>query len=384
MTGRWLPHQHKRYAVERPRKMLSIDGGGLRGLLSLEILRAIETMLATRTGHGKDFRLSHYFDYIAGTSTGSVIATLLALGKTVEEAVVLYMELGPQAFADKPPEERPISRFLKETFGDRDLTSEDLQCLVMLVMHNNTTDSAWPLSSNPLAKYNNPENDDCNLRIPLWKLVRGSTAYPGVFTPAKVTLGDREHQFDDGGVSPFINPAFQLYKMATAPEYNLRWKTGERDLLLISIGTGTAPNANAEVYNPTQIADVSNFLSQVMYGAQVEQDANCRTIGRCTYGEPLDGEVGDMIPREDGEPIPLTRDLGRHFLYVRYDVQLEQARLNGLGLDDIEAHKVQGMGAADQLINLRRIGERIGQEVAPDHFGSFLEDYSELRSRAAG
>ena len=110
MTGRWLPHQQKRYAVERPRKMLSIDGGGLRGLLSLEILRAIETMLATRTGHGNDFRLSHYFDYIAGTSTGSVIATLLALGKTVEESVALYMELGPQAFADKPPEDQATSR----------------------------------------------------------------------------------------------------------------------------------------------------------------------------------------------------------------------------------------------------------------------------------
>ena len=372
MTGRWLPHQEDRYGVERPRKMLSIDGGGLRGVLSLEILRSIEQMLAARTGQGEDFRLAYYFDYIAGTSTGSVIATLLALGKTVEEAVALYMELGPRACADAPPEERPISRFLEETFGDRDLTSEDLQCLVMLVMHNNTTDSAWPLSSNPFAKYNDPDRDDCNLRIPLWKLVRGSTAYPGVFTPAKVTLGGREYQFDDGGVSPFINPAFQLYKMATAPEYNLRWKTGERDLLLISIGTGTAPSANAEMYNPTQIADVANFLSVVMYGAQVEQDTNCRTIGRCTYGEPIDGELGDMIPREGTDPIPLTHDLGRHFLYARYDVQLVQERLKALGLGDIEAHKVQGMGAADQMGNLRRIGERIGQEVSPEHFGSFL------------
>lgn len=370
--AKWLEHQKARFGTERPRKLLSIDGGGLRGVLSLEILRAIESMLAAKTGAGDDFRLSHYFDYVAGTSTGSVIASLLALGKTVDEAVQLYLELGPRAFKGSTPKERPISPFLEETFGDRDLASADLQSLLLLVMHNNTTDSAWPVSSNPNAKYNDVDRDDCNLRIPLWQLVQSSTAYPGVFEPARVTIGTREFQFDDGGVSPFINPAFLLYKMATAPEYRLEWAKGEDKLLLVSIGTGTAPNANADIYNPTSVADVNNFVSVVMYGAQVEQDVNCRAIGRCTYGEPIDRELGDMIPRNGDRPVPLSTDLGRHFLYARYDVQLVQSRLDALGLGDIKAEKVQGMGAADQLANLQRIGRRIGEDVSPEHFGPFV------------
>jgi len=370
--GKWLPHQEARFGVDRPRKLLSIDGGGLRGVLSLEILRAIETMLARETGEGDKFRLAHYFDYFAGTSTGSVVATLLALGKTVEQAMELYLELGPQVFKGDTPATRPISPFLEKTFGERDLASDDLQSLLLLVMHNNTTDSAWPISSNPNAKYNDLQRADCNLRLPLWQLVQSSTAYPGVFEPARVKIGNREFQFDDGGVSPFINPAFLLYKMATAPEYRLEWGKGEDQLLLVSIGTGTAPNANAEIYNPTSVVDVNNFVSVVMHGAQVEQDVNCRAIGRCTYGEPIDSELGDMIPRHGDAVIPVSKDLGRHFLYARYDVQLTQDRLNALGLDDIVAEKVQGMGAADQLKNLQRIGRRIGEDVFREHFGSFI------------
>ncbi len=50
---------------------------------------------------------------------------------------------------------------------------------------------------------------------------------------------------------------------------------------------------------PTRVAGLPGEL---MYGIHVEQDINCRTVGRCTYGAPLDREVLDLIPREvDGE-----------------------------------------------------------------------------------
>ena len=54
-----------------PKRILALDGGGIRGVISLGILKAIETLLAARAPNKEDFRLAHYFDLIAGTSTGS-------------------------------------------------------------------------------------------------------------------------------------------------------------------------------------------------------------------------------------------------------------------------------------------------------------------------
>ena len=59
------------YDHSRPRKLLALDGGGIRGALTLEVLVKIESMLAKATGRGDSFRLCHFFDYIGGTSTGA-------------------------------------------------------------------------------------------------------------------------------------------------------------------------------------------------------------------------------------------------------------------------------------------------------------------------
>src|SRR6516165_1075454 len=56
-----------------PKRILALDGGGIRGILTLEYLSAIENILRTRSGRG-DFLLCDYFDLIGGTSTGSTIA----------------------------------------------------------------------------------------------------------------------------------------------------------------------------------------------------------------------------------------------------------------------------------------------------------------------
>ena len=62
-----------RIGQEGPKKLLAIDGGGIRGVFALEILQKIEDMLKSKSGRA-DFRLADYFDYIAGTSTGGIIA----------------------------------------------------------------------------------------------------------------------------------------------------------------------------------------------------------------------------------------------------------------------------------------------------------------------
>src|SRR5262245_39231402 len=93
---RW-GHLQDRYQESRPRKMLALDGGGIRGLLTLGILERMEKLLAERQGSDK-FRLCDYFDYIGGTSTGAIIAAGLARGLSVAELTEFYIEAGESMF----------------------------------------------------------------------------------------------------------------------------------------------------------------------------------------------------------------------------------------------------------------------------------------------
>ncbi len=87
------------YQSAGPKRILALDGGGLRGMLSLGILRQLETVLRERHGGVASFRLGHYFDLIAGTSTGAIIAAALAKGLSVDEVIGHYQRLGRQVFS---------------------------------------------------------------------------------------------------------------------------------------------------------------------------------------------------------------------------------------------------------------------------------------------
>src|SRR5436309_2631736 len=95
---RW-DHLRSRYEdSSQPRKMLAIDGGGIRGLLTLGMLERLETLLRETSRAGNDYRLCHYFDYVAGTSTGGIIAAGLARGLSVGELIKFYQDYGNEIF----------------------------------------------------------------------------------------------------------------------------------------------------------------------------------------------------------------------------------------------------------------------------------------------
>ena len=294
-----------RYQARVPRKMLALDGGGIRGVLTLSILKSMEAQLG--------MRLCDYFDYIGGTSTGAIIAAGLSIGKSVDELIDFYLETGTDMFQRTRYLDRlyslyrngPLQQKLQEVFGQRDLRPEHLNTLLLAVTHNVTTDSPWPISSNPEARYN---------------ASRARRLQP--LRPA-VAVGPREHRGADllsagshprpsrpttanrscssmAGMTPYNNPAFVLFRFATDPAYRLEWPTGERNLLLISVGTGAAATAGGVAQDPS-----SNMFStglgvpgMLMYGSLVDQDMNCRAIGRLTDGEMIDREVLDMVPRD--------------------------------------------------------------------------------------
>ena len=381
----------------RPRKLLALDGGGIRGVLTLQVLIRMEEILRDVSGQGERFRLCHFFDYIGGTSTGAIIAAGLARGMSARELSDFYMEAGPAMF-DKSfilfrlrhlYESQPLKEKLQETFGgETTLFPEHLKSLLLVVTRNVSTDSPWPVSSNPFARYNLPGRPDCNLCIPLWQLVRASTAAPVYFAPEVIQWDPKDPSktfvFEDGGLTPYNNPAFLLARMATVPHYNLGWATGEDKLLVVSVGTGAAPKVQTGINasGNTLVENVANFPSALMYGAQVDQDVNCRVVGRCVHGAVIDRELWDLVPRRgdprDGEAIPLSENLGRQFLYARYNAELTARWLNDHGLGDIEAANVSQLDSVKYIKDLIRVGQAVASEVKPEHFA--LERFGQFEN----
>ena len=83
-----------------PKRILALDGGGLRGVLTVAFLKKIEDILRVRTGGDASFRLSDYYDLIGGTSTGSIIAAGLSLGMSVDEIRGHYFKLISRVVAE--------------------------------------------------------------------------------------------------------------------------------------------------------------------------------------------------------------------------------------------------------------------------------------------
>jgi hypothetical protein len=299
------------------KRILALDGGGIRGVISLEILLRMEEQLRKEMNE-PGLVLADYFDYIAGTSTGAIIATGLALGKQVSEIRDKYHELGQAAFRSSIGAWLKLARYSDKSvhqqlvgfLGD-DLILGDprLETLLLIVMHSTETDSPWLLSNCTKAKYNRTERllpqakRDRNLDVPLLPLVRASTAAPSYFPPQSIQLGYRDPMlYQDGGMTAFNNPALIAAVMATLAVYGLKWRKGIEDLLVVSVGTGSAAATARRRSTPLAQA-VTNFTKIVpvfMNGAAFSQDLLCRVIGNCRYGPKLDNEVGAL--------------LGKHFL----------------------------------------------------------------------
>ena len=378
-----------RIEQDGPKKFLAIDGGGIRGVLALEILQKIEDLLKSKSGRA-DFRLADYFDYIAGTSTGGIIAAGLSTGMSVEEILAFYQEAGGQMFVKANLlrrlrykfEDEPLATQLKQVFGvDTTLGSEKLRSLLLLVMRNATTDSPWPISNNPYAKYNDSAHPDCNLKFPLWQLVRASTAAPTYFPPEVIVLpraapaGEQEFVFVDGGVTMYNNPAFQMFLMATLDRYwakkpEARWRPGADRMLIVSVGTGTSPDARQglEPDEMNLLFNATTIPSALMFAALNEQDLLCRVFGDCRAGDALDRVVGDLI----GAIGPLQRDQ-KLFTYLRYNAELTREGLDALGCRDIEPETVRQMDSIDGIPELRTVGKKVAEtKVLERHFDGFL------------
>lgn len=381
----------KRIQSSGPKKILACDGGGILGLMSVEILAKIEADLRAARNE-PNLVLADYFDFVCGTSTGAIIAACISAGMSMDKIRKFYLDSGKLMF-DKASlfkrlqynyNDEPLAKLLRKALDEQlnednaTLGSANLKTVLMMVMRNHSTDSPWPISNNPSAIYNNTSRIDCNLKLPLWQLVRASTAAPTYFPPEVITLAEGEPNeynfiFVDGGVTTYNNPAYLAFQMATAKPYQMNWKTGADQLLIVSVGTGSAPNVLAKgegVDDLNLIHFAKNVPSALMNAACAGWDMTCRTLGVCRHGRPIDQEFGDMISSSPDDPNWTGPKL---FSYLRYDPDVSFEGLKDLGLPDIDPAKVQVLDSVGHIADIQRVGTSYAAKyVKPAHFDGFI------------
>jgi uncharacterized protein len=355
------------------RNILSLDGGGIRGVFLIQILARMEALLREKY-QKPDLVLADHFHYIGGTSTGAIAAAILSWGAPVETIERLYLEQSYQVFG-RPNwlnriwakfEASALDRLLRDFFsvdGEPVLLGTDrLRTQFLCVMRNATTGAPWIITNNPKAKYNDPNIPDNNLLIPLYKLIRASAAAPYFFRPEKILLSGAEWLFIDGAVTPYNNPAFIMYLTATLPCFGNSWEEGEDKIRIISVGTGRVRETFKTKWpfkQPTIYDQINHSLNALVDSNTQHQDLSCRVLGKCLFGESLDSELGSFMPGEIN-----ALKLPKRFLYCRYDHNITPE-------EKIEASHIANFFSLDNLRAidlLREFGQRFAsQSVRIEH-----------------
>ena len=223
--------------------VLSIDGGGIRGMIPAAFLNRLEQ----RTGH----RVSDLFDYVAGTSTGGILALGLGANRpgcnspyTAEQLVRLYKTEGRRIFSrsllhfalaldnlngPRFPE-YGVDEVLKRYFGDTRL--KDARTNVVVTAY--AIEKRRPFffrSWQAKAPATRRTHD-----FPVWEVARSTSAAPTFFPPFKATAADgNSYALIDGGVYA-NNPALCAWVEA-------RDRHPRHEILVVSLGTGNESRA---------------------------------------------------------------------------------------------------------------------------------------------
>lgn len=356
------------------KRMLALDGGGTRGIITIAFLRQMEAVLQKKLGRGDDFVLADYFDLIGGTSVGSILATLLALGWRMERIEDTFVGWAPEIFRSRWVRNPDAPRFnasalsakIRSVVDKEQLRSEQLKTGLCIVCKRADTGSVWPLINNPAARYWEGSGDVIgNGEYLLHDLIRASTAAPTYFHPVKFEVfrspGANQKRFEgrfiDGAVSPHNSPAMLMFMMASLRGYNLgggdvragtarAWKLGMDDLLLISVGTGAYPTPVKESW--FNVKEATDALLGVIGDGQKLGLTWLQALGKTGFNWHLDSEMGDLALDQLG-PVKLLS-------FQRYDMPLDKDWLLGKRPSGIApgphlraALKTAGLSDADTL-----------------------------------
>lgn len=397
-------HIADRLHAPGPKRMLALDGGGVRGIITLAFLARIEATLQARLGRGDEFVLADYFDMIGGTSVGSMIATELALGARVAEIKERFEKNAFQIF--RPGawgiirymfSAGPLTAAVKRVVGDDTLDSERLKTGLAIVIKRVDTGSVWPVSNNPAARYwegrpiaNSNRFRRGNRDYKLWELIRSSTAAPSYFSPQKVAIFDGLHdglgmgKFIDGAVSPHNSPALKMFMMAGIKGYNLgggdltsdgggkAWELGANNLTIVSVGTGLFAS-KAESSGSAGYDAIMSLQGMINDGTDLGL-LLLQWFGQSSRPWVLDREVRSLAQDGlivDGHPVgPLLR-------FQRYDMRLEKDDLNVdrcAEVDDTEMTRLRNMVEPRNMARLFSLAaEAAAKQVTQDDFPAVFD-----------
>ncbi|MBL8530315.1 MAG: patatin-like phospholipase family protein [Hyphomonadaceae bacterium] len=318
-----------------PKRMLALDGGGVKGVLTLGMLKPLEDELRARAGGGAEFRLCDYYDLIGGTSTGAIIATGLALGLSVDELIELYMRLGPEVFGrtggdgvflQSRFESKKLRRALASVLTTKTLGSEDLKTGLAIHAKRIDTGSAWVVTNHPLGAFYDPNLPGIypNKRYRLIDLVLASAAAPTFFDEIVIDIEFDEKRrpvqkgyFVDGAVSANNNPSMQMLMLALEPSYRFGWRSGADALMMTSFGTGSRrPQVDGRAFQglPPGLRGV-HALRAMVYDTQVQGVMMMQALSAPRKPWRINSEINDMGGRcITGAPV---------LDYQRIDVMLE-------------------------------------------------------------
>ncbi|NXH06431.1 PLPL9 phospholipase, partial [Loxia leucoptera] len=247
-------------------RLLCLDGGGIRGLVLIQLLLAIEKAAGRP--------ICEIFDWIAGTSTGGILALAIVHGKSMDYMRCLYFRMKDMVFrGSRPYESEPLDEFLKKEFGENTKMTDVRKPKVMVT---GTLCDRQPAELHLFRNYPVPETKRSTeyktsasfqpLTQPeeqlVWRAARCSGAAPTYFRP----IG----RFLDGGLLA-NNPT--LDAMAEIHEYNktLIKKGRKQEVrklgLVVSLGTGKPPQvpvSSVDVFRPSNPWE----LAKTVFGAR--------------------------------------------------------------------------------------------------------------------
>ncbi|THD49025.1 MAG: patatin [Bradyrhizobium sp.] len=345
-----------------PKRILALDGGGVRGVVALAFLKQIEQELAAKAGH--PVRLCDHFDLIGGTSTGAIIAVALALGYRVDAITEFYHRLAPLVFRS-PMIRLPgwkaifdataLARELETVMGDRRLDTEDLQTGVGVILKRLDTGSAWVLVNNPRSKYwETPANQDYigNRHYRLAQIVRASTAAPHYFDPQEIAIAEGvQGLFVDGGLTPHNNPALALFLAAYIPTTGLGWGTGPDKLTIVSVGAGTFRDS----FKTQMLSGAAS--ARLALRAMIQQIGDSQQLVLTLMSLFGESPTPWAINAELGELGSTPAPGGPLFRFLRYDIKLDQAWLQERLGAKVSEQQVGQMRRLDDVRSMQKLGE---------------------------
>uniref|UniRef100_A0A8C1E1N6 phospholipase A2 n=1 Tax=Cyprinus carpio carpio TaxID=630221 RepID=A0A8C1E1N6_CYPCA len=232
-------------------RLLCLDGGGIKGLVLIQILITLEKEA------GRPIR--ELFDWVSGTSTGGILALAIVHGKSMEYLRCLYFRMKEQVFkGSRPYESGPLEEFLKNEFGENtkmtDVAHPRLMVTSVLADRHPGELHLFRNYDPPALQRDPPYTSTATfqpLTVPqeqlVWRAARSSGAAPTYFRP----MG----RFLDGGLLA-NNPT--LDAMTEIHQYNKALKGRESEVcrlgVVVSLGTGKPPQVavnSVDVFRPS-------------------------------------------------------------------------------------------------------------------------------------